>query len=324
MKNVSELKAMVNAQLATLKSLKEPKDLYEPINYVLSVGGKRIRPILMLMAYQLYRNDFDRVISAAGAIEVYHNFTLLHDDLMDKSDLRRNKPTVHNVWNDNTAILSGDTMLILSYHLIAQASVEYLPQALNEFNKATLEICEGQEYDIQFEKRDNVKADEYLNMIRLKTAVLLASSMKIGAIIAGANAEDTQSLYDFGLNVGLAFQLQDDYLDVYGDPKVFGKNTGDDILTNKKTYMLIKACENATGNLKTELSEWIHSDDFNPEEKIKAVTHIYNELGIDKLCKEKMEEYYEKAVLALNSVSVDDSKKESLKSLAAELMNRSI
>lgn len=324
MKNVSELKAMVNAQLATLKSLKEPKDLYEPINYVLSVGGKRIRPILMLMAYQLYRDDFDRVLSAAGAIEVYHNFTLLHDDLMDKSDLRRNKPTVHNVWNDNTAILSGDTMLILSYHLIAQAPVEYLSQALNEFNKATLEICEGQEYDIQFEKRDNVKADEYLNMIRLKTAVLLASSMKIGAIIAGANAEDTQSLYDFGLNVGLAFQLQDDYLDVYGDPKVFGKNTGDDILTNKKTYMLIKACEKATGDLKTELSEWIHSDDFEPEEKIKAVTHIYNELGIDKLCKEKMEEYYEKAILALNTVSVDDSKKESLKSLAAELMNRSI
>lgn len=324
MKTVSELKSMVNAQLSTLKSLKEPKDLYEPIMYTLSVGGKRIRPILMLMAYQLYRSDLENILPTASAIEVYHNFTLLHDDLMDKSDLRRNKPTVHNVWNDNTAILSGDTMLILSYHLVAQTPVEYLAPVLTEFNKATLEICEGQEYDIQFEKRNDVKSEEYLNMIRLKTAVLLASSMKIGAIVAGASAEDIQAIYDFGLNVGLAFQLQDDYLDVYGDPKIFGKNTGDDILTNKKTYMLIQACEKATGDIQKDLSNWIHAEEYKPSDKIKAVTAIYNQLGIDKLCKEKMDEYFEKAISALAKVSVGNDKKESLRDLAQELMNRAI
>lgn len=324
MKTVSELKSMVNAQLSTLKSLKEPKDLYEPIMYTLSVGGKRIRPILMLMAYQLYRSDLENILPTASAIEVYHNFTLLHDDLMDKSDLRRNKPTVHNVWNDNTAILSGDTMLILSYHLVAQTPVEYLAPVLTEFNKATLEICEGQEYDIQFEKRNDVKSEEYLNMIRLKTAVLLASSMKIGAIVAGASAEDIQAIYDFGLNVGLAFQLQDDYLDVYGDPKIFGKNTGDDILTNKKTYMLIQACEKATGDIQKDLSNWIHAEEYKPSDKIKAVTAIYNQLGIDKLCKEKMDEYFEKAISALAKVSVGNDKKESLRVLAQELMNRAI
>lgn len=324
MKTVSDLKALINGQIATLKSKKEPKNLYEPIHYVLSMGGKRIRPLLMLMAYELYKDSYEDVLPAAAAIEVYHNFTLLHDDLMDKSDLRRNKPTVHNVWNENTAILSGDTMLILSYHLLAKVPAEYLSMVLNEFNKATLEICEGQEYDIQFETRDNVKAEEYLNMIRLKTAVLLASSMKIGAVVAGASSKDAELLYKFGINVGLAFQLQDDYLDVYGDPKIFGKNTGDDIATNKKTYMLIKACEKATGESKELLNEWIHAEFFEREDKIKAVTTIYNELGIDKICKEKMDEYYHIAIKALSDVSVDPKLKEPLFKIAAELMNRNI
>lgn len=324
MKTVSDLKALINGQIATLKSKKEPKNLYEPIHYVLSMGGKRIRPLLMLMAYELYKDSYEDVLPAAAAIEVYHNFTLLHDDLMDKSDLRRNKPTVHNVWNENTAILSGDTMLILSYHLLAKVPAEYLSMVLNEFNKATLEICEGQEYDIQFETRDNVKAEEYLNMIRLKTAVLLASSMKIGAVVAGASSKDAELLYKFGINVGLAFQLQDDYLDVYGDPKIFGKNTGDDIATNKKTYMLIKACEKATGKNKELLNEWIHTEFFEREDKIKAVTAIYNELGIDKICKEKMDEYYNVAIEALSDVSVESKLKEPLLKIAAELMNRNI
>lgn len=324
MKTVPELKALINGQIATLKSKKEPKNLYEPIHYVLSMGGKRIRPLLMLMAYELYKDSYSEVLPAAAAIEVYHNFTLLHDDLMDKSDLRRNKPTVHNVWNENTAILSGDTMLILSYHLLAKVPAEHLSKVLNEFNKATLEICEGQEYDIQFETRDNVKAEEYLDMIRLKTAVLLASSMRIGAVVAGASSKDADLLYKFGLNVGLAFQLQDDYLDVYGDPKVFGKNTGDDIATNKKTYMLIKACEKATGENKRLLNEWIHTAFFERQDKIKAVTAIYNELGIDKICKEKMDEYYNVAIEALSNVSVDSKLKEPLFKIAAELMNRNI
>lgn len=215
-------------------------------------------------------------------------------------------------------------MLILSYHLLAKVPAEHLSKVLNEFNKATLEICEGQEYDIQFETRDNVKAEEYLDMIRLKTAVLLASSMRIGAVVAGASSKDADLLYKFGLNVGLAFQLQDDYLDVYGDPKVFGKNTGDDIATNKKTYMLIKACEKATGENKRLLNEWIHTAFFERQDKIKAVTAIYNELGIDKICKEKMDEYYNVAIEALSNVSVDSKLKEPLFKIAAELMNRNI
>ncbi|HJD93317.1 polyprenyl synthetase family protein [Bacteroides coprosuis] len=324
MKTTSDLKSLVNNYLKSLNEKKDPKNLYEPIHYVLSIGGKRIRPILMLLAYQLYKDDLEKTLPAACAIEVYHNFTLLHDDLMDKSDLRRNKPTVHNVWNANTAILSGDAMLILSYHLLAKAPQENLSAVLNEFNKVTLEICEGQQYDIEFETKNSVKAEDYLDMIRLKTAVLLASSIKMGAIIAGASDEDTNLLYDFGLNVGLAFQLQDDYLDVYGDPKVFGKQTGDDIVSNKKTYMLIQACNRATGKVKEDLETWIDTKEFNSEKKIKAITEIYNELGIDEICKQKMNEYYDKALNSLSLVSVSDDKKKLLQDLAAKLMIRNI
>lgn len=324
MKTVSELKSLINGYLATLDDKKEPENLYEPIHYVLGLGGKRIRPLLMLLAYQMYEDDFEKVLPAASAIEVYHNFTLLHDDLMDNSDVRRNKPTVHNVWNANTAILSGDAMLILSYHLIAEAPKDKLQQVLTEFNKVTLEICEGQQYDIEFEKQDDVKVEDYLNMIRLKTAVLLASSIKIGAIIAGASEKDIELLYNFGINVGLAFQLQDDYLDVYGDAAIFGKKNGDDIVSNKKTYMLIQACNKAEGSIKQELDNWISARNFKEESKIKAVTQIYNQLGIDKICKQKMEEFYIKALENLDQVSLDSQKKQALKDIAGELMNRNI
>lgn len=315
---------IINNYIKEIDLNREPKNLYAPIEYVLSIGGKRVRPQLMLLAYKLYKDNFDEVLPAAAAIEVYHNFTLLHDDLMDNSDVRRNKPTVHKVWDDNTAILSGDAMLILAYHLLAKSPSIYLKEVLDVFNTATLEICDGQQYDIEFETRIDVEAEEYLKMISLKTAVLLANSMKIGAIIAGASTQDVERLYSFGLNIGLAFQLQDDYLDVYGDAKVFGKSTGDDIVSNKKTYMLIQALNLSTGATHDELLKWVTADKFDTVEKIKAVTAIYNELGIDTVCKAKMKEFYNNAMTLLNEIEVADDKKENLRSLAAELMNRQI
>lgn len=315
---------IINDYIKRLNFNRTPKDLYAPIEYVLTVGGKRIRPQLMLMAFQLYKDNFEEVLPAAAAIETYHNFTLLHDDLMDNSDVRRNKPTVHKVWNENVAILSGDAMLVLAYHLVAKTPVAYLPRVLDVFNTATLEVCDGQQYDVEFEERLDVKVEEYLHMISLKTAVLLANSMKIGAIIADASEEDIELLYQFGLNVGLAFQLQDDYLDVYGDPKIFGKATGDDILCNKKTYMLIQALNLAQGKTKAELLHWIESKNFDPQEKIKAVINIFNQVGIDQVCKDKMNEYYQNALDALDRVSVDSLKKQGLRELAIELLDRKI
>ncbi len=315
---------LINSYIHNIELDREPKNLYAPIEYVLSIGGKRVRPQLMLLAYQMYKENFNEVLPAAAAIEIYHNFTLLHDDLMDNSDVRRNKPTVHKVWDDNTAILSGDAMLILGYHLLAKTPSEYLRRVLDVYNTVTLEICDGQQYDIEFETRTDVKAEEYLNMIALKTAVLLANSMKIGAIIGGASDKDIDLIYQFGLNIGLAFQLQDDYLDVYGDPKVFGKATGDDILCNKKTYMLIQALNLSEGKVKEELLHWIGSKEFNAEEKINAVIDIYNQVGIDKVCKAKMQEFYNKAIESLDAVSVDSSKKIVLKALASDLMQREI
>ena len=235
----------VNAYLNQMPYSRPPKGLYEPIAYELSLGGKRIRPVLMLMAYNLYKEDVDSILSQAAGLETYHNHTLLHDDVMDKADMRRNKPTVHNVWNENTAILSGDAMLILAYRLMADCPKEKLSEVLHIFTETTMEICEGQQWDMEFETRMDVKVDEYVEMIRLKTSVLLAAALKIGACLANAPVEDAEKLYEFGVKMGLAFQLQDDWLDVYGDPKVFGKNIGGDILCNKKTYMLITALEKA-------------------------------------------------------------------------------
>lgn len=324
MKSNSQVVDIINEYINSLQLDREPKNLYAPISYVLSIGGKRVRPQLMLLAYQLYKDNFEEVLPAAAAIEVYHNFTLLHDDLMDNSDLRRNKPTVHKVWDDNTAILSGDAMLILSYHLLAKVPSKHLAKVLEVFNTATLEICDGQQYDIEFEHRLDVKAEEYLHMIALKTAVLLANSMKIGAIIAGASTRDVELIYQFGLNIGLAFQLQDDYLDVYGDQKVFGKATGDDIVSNKKTYMLIQALNLSKGEVHDELLKWIKVDSFDESEKIAAVISIYNKVGIDQVCKAKMQEYLLKAIDCLDRISAPEANKIQLKELARDLMNRQI
>ena len=320
----SQLLDKINAYLEQMPYMRPPKGLYEPIAYELSLGGKRIRPVLMLMAYNIYKEDVERILPQAAGLETYHNHTLLHDDVMDKADMRRNKPTVHNVWNDNTAILSGDAMLILAYRLMAEGLSDRLAEVMHIFTETTMEICEGQQWDMEFENRMDVKVDEYIEMIRLKTSVLLAAALKIGACLAGAPAEEAQKLYEFGVKMGLAFQLQDDWLDVYGDPKVFGKNIGGDILCNKKTYMLITALEQADEDQRKELERWLTATDFIPAEKISAVTALYNNIGVGKRCEEMVEAYYSDGLAVLDSIALPEERKQALKDFACSLMNRKV
>ena len=319
-----QLLDQINAYLEQMPYSRPPKGLYEPIAYELSLGGKRVRPVLMLMAYNIYKEDVERILPQAAGLETYHNHTLLHDDVMDKADMRRNKPTVHNVWNDNTAILSGDAMLILAYRLMAEGLTDKLAEVMHIFTETTMEICEGQQWDMEFEARMDVKVDEYIEMIRLKTSVLLAAALKIGACLADAPAEEAQKLYDFGVKMGLAFQLQDDWLDVYGDPKVFGKNVGGDILCNKKTYMLITALEQADTHQREELTRWLNAGDDVPAEKIAAVTALYNEIGVGKRCEEKVEAYYSEGLTILESIALPEERKQVLKEFACSLMNRKV
>ena len=319
-----QLLDQINVYLEQMPYSRPPKGLYEPIAYELSLGGKRVRPVLMLMAYNIYKEDVERILPQAAGLETYHNHTLLHDDVMDKADMRRNKPTVHNVWNDNTAILSGDAMLILAYRLMAEGLTDKLAEVMHIFTETTMEICEGQQWDMEFEARMDVKVDEYIEMIRLKTSVLLAAALKIGACLADAPAEEAQKLYDFGVKMGLAFQLQDDWLDVYGDPKVFGKNIGGDILCNKKTYMLITALEQADTRQREELTRWLNAGDDVPAEKIAAVTALYNEIGVGKRCEEKVEAYYSEGLTILESIALPEERKQVLKEFACSLMNRKV
>lgn len=322
MYTASELLEKINSHITDLKFDRAPQGLYDPVTYVLSVGGKRIRPVLMLMAYNLYKEDVTAIFSPAIGIEVYHNYTLLHDDLMDRADRRRGKETVHKVWNDNTAILSGDAMLILAYQFMAQCPVVYLKEVMDLFSLTALEICEGQQLDMEFERRKDVKEEEYLEMIRLKTSVLLAGSLKIGALLGGATSEDADYLYAFGVNMGVAFQLKDDLLDVYGDAAVFGKNIGGDILCNKKTYMLIKAFEHANEEQLRKLNTWVNAVAFDPVEKIAAVTDLYNQIGIKELCERKMAEYCERAMKSLMAVKVAEESKKELEQVMKDLMHR--
>jgi geranylgeranyl diphosphate synthase type II len=323
MKTFDEITQLISTEIDQLNWNKEPKGLYEPIGYVLSMGGKRIRPALTLMACNLFSDNVQQALSTALGLEIFHNFTLLHDDIMDRADVRRGRATVHKKWNDNTAILSGDVMQIASYQFIAKTPSEYLKPVLDLFSQTAAEICEGQQYDVDFENRDDVKAEEYLEMIRLKTAVLLGCALKCGAWIGGAGEEDAQNLYDFGINIGLAFQLKDDLLDVYGDEATFGKRIGGDILCNKKTYMLINALKLAKGNDAFELEKWIGILDVNLEnDKINEVTSLYNKLGVKVICEDKMQYFYTKAVANLEKVTIFENKKQELMKLAEKLMFR--
>lgn len=314
--------AKVNHFLENLPYNRQPITLYDPIRYVLSMGGKRIRPVLMLLAYQLYKDDPESILMQATALETYHNYTLLHDDLMDNADLRRGHETVHRKWNANQAILSGDSMLVLAYERMAQCPKDKLARVLAIFTETALEIGEGQQYDIDFEQRTDVKEEEYIEMVRLKTSVLLACALKIGATLAGAPDEDLLNLYKFGEQVGLAFQLQDDFLDVYGDPKVFGKAIGGDITSNKKTYMLINAFNHANDAQREELMRWITAKTFDREEKVAAVTRLYNEIGIDKLALDKIAYYFEQSKKYLDDVKVEEGKKTVLRQYAEKMMSR--
>ncbi len=312
----------VNNYIDHLAYDRKPASLYAPIRYVLSLGGKRIRPVLMLLAYNLYKDDPLSILPSACALETYHNYTLLHDDLMDNADLRRGHETVHKRWDANTAILSGDSMLVLAYERMAQCDPEKLKPVLDLFTETALEIGEGQQYDMDFERRQDVTEEEYIEMIRLKTSVLLACAMKMGAILADAPAADTERLYDYGETFGLAFQLQDDYLDVYGDTKVFGKAIGGDILCNKKTYMLINAFNLASPAQREQLQHWVSRRDYDPQEKIAAVTALYNEIGIDRLAQDKIRYYFEESKKILASVKVPEERKAQLIAYTDEMMQR--
>lgn len=316
----SDILNKINDEVNSLKFEGNPKSLFEPIDYILELGGKRVRPVLAVMAYNLYKNDIEKSIPIALGIEIFHNFTLLHDDLMDRADKRRGKPTVHIKWDDNTAVLSGDAMLIESYKEIAKTDQAHLKEVLSLFSTTATEICCGQQLDMEFEKRLDVSIAEYLEMIRLKTAVLLGCALKCGAIAAGAGAEDAEALYNFGINIGLAFQLMDDLLDVYGDPATFGKRIGGDILCNKKTFLQITALQHEESKIK--LLDWINKTDFEETEKIKAVTEIYNELNLKETSADIIHAYYEKGISYLDLVSVDYTKKKELRELAENLLTR--
>lgn len=321
-KTSNEILKSVNDFLDQLPYERKPQSLYDPIRYVLSIGGKRIRPVLMLMAYNLFKDQPEDILMPACGLETYHNYTLLHDDLMDNADLRRGHETVHKRWDANTAILSGDSMLVLAYQRIAQVPAEKLADVLDCFTETALEIGEGQEYDMAFETRNDVREEEYVEMIRLKTSVLLACATKIGSILADAPSEDVNHLYKFGEQLGLAFQLQDDLLDVYGDPKVFGKAIGGDITSNKKTYMLINAYNRADEKQRAELVRWIEAPTFNRDVKVAAVTRLYDEIGIRQLCEEKINYYFDQAAQYLAKVSVAEERKQSLRQYMDELLHR--
>lgn len=317
-----EILTMFNDYIAALPYERKPASLYDPIRYVLSMGGKRIRPTLMLLSYNLFKDDPESILSSACALETYHNYTLLHDDLMDKAPLRRGHQTVHEKWNANVAILSGDSMLVLAYQRMLQCREDKMKPVLDLFTETALEIGEGQQYDMEFETRTDVREEEYIEMIRLKTSVLLACAMKIGAILADAPEEDAENLYKFGEQIGLAFQLQDDYLDVYGNTATFGKAIGGDILSNKKTFMLINAFNHADDCQRKELMRWITATDFDPKEKIAAVTDLYNKMGIDKLAIEKINCYFEQGRKYLDSVKVPTERKTELERYTDKMMHR--
>ncbi len=313
---------MVNEAIAALPYDRKPGSLYAPIQYVLSLGGKRIRPVLMLMAYNLYKEDPQQVLSQAIGLETYHNFTLLHDDLMDQADMRRGHETVHRKWNANQAILSGDTMILQAFQHVTDCPLEVLKGVMQLFLQTSLEIGEGQQYDVEFETRDDVTEDEYIEMIRLKTSVFLACALKMGGLLAGASEADQTALYNLGEKIGLAFQLQDDLLDVYGDPKVFGKNIGGDITSNKKTYMLINALNLANPIQRKSLERWIEAERFDRNEKVAAVTALYNAIGIRQLCENRINHYFEQGRQYLEQLSVADDRKVILRQYLAQMMKR--
>lgn len=301
-----------------------PAGLYAPVRYALSLGGKRMRPLLLMLAYSIYRDDIEKTFDAACGIEVFHNFTLLHDDVMDKADMRRGMPTVHRKWNENTAILSGDGMVLLAYRCLNRIPSDFRERVMRIADKAFLEVAEGQQYDMDFEQRTDVTESEYMEMIRLKTSVLPAASLEIGAVLGGATQYDSESLYRFGEKMGLAFQLQDDLLDVYGNPEVFGKKIGGDIVCNKKTYLYIKARNLADRSVNAELDRWAVYDGGDDHKKVAAVRDIYDRLGVGRLCRERIVSLFGEAMDCVKSMDVDSGRLAALTGYVSGLIDREI
>lgn len=302
--------------------LLQPSNLYRPVIYTLNMGGKRIRPTLLIMAYEMFDKQIEKALPAAMAIEMFHNFTLLHDDMMDDASMRRNKETIHIKFSNNTAILSGDAMSIISYDYINRCNTPHYREVVEIFTDTALKICEGQQYDMDFETRNDVTVDEYLHMIGLKTAILLAASLKIGALLANASKTDAQLLYGFGFNLGMAFQLQDDYLDTFGDSKTFGKKIGGDIVSNKKTYLLLKTLELAKGDKLNELNNLISTENIEIQQKIERVIDIYKHVNVVSHSKKIMEGYYNKAIALFEQVNIETEKKSELLHVAQEMLKR--
>ena len=312
----------VNTAIENLPYPAQPAHLYEPISYTMALGGKRIRPVLVLMACEAVGGDIEKALMPAVGLEMYHNFTLLHDDVMDKADIRRGKPTVHVKWDDNTAILSGDAMLTMATQLIARADAAVMPQVMELFNRTAMEIYEGQQYDMDFESRGDVTVEEYIAMIRLKTSVLLGCACKMGALIGGADEATAQRFYEIGENLGLAFQLQDDMLDVWGDEATFGKAIGGDIMNNKKTFLLINACQRATDDNRIELALWLNTENASRAVKVPAVTAIYERLGLKELSEAEIAKYNDKAMAAVFETAVDEPAKKAFIDLISRLVKR--
>ncbi len=309
MYTIEQLREFIKAELDKQEYVEEPYSLFEPIKYIMEDGGKRLRPVLTLMSYNLYRDDIEKALKSAIGIEIFHNYTLLHDDVMDDAELRRGRQTVHKKWNSNVAILSGDAAAITAYKYVETVDDAYLRLVIDGFNQVAMDVCKGQQYDMEFETRDDVSVEEYIQMIYLKTSVLIAGSMRHGALIAGAPEHEYKALYDFGGYLGLVFQLQDDYLDVYGDVAEFGKKIGGDILCNKKTYLLIKALELAGEEDRALLNGWLAKKEFDPEEKIRQVTEIYNRVGVREAVLDKINDYLEKSRVALKKIEVPEERK---------------
>ena len=322
---IKKLQALISSEIdIEIKQLyaTEPKNLYEPVGYALMMGGKRLRPVMVLLSYNLFSETIENALPAALAIEVFHNFTLLHDDIMDKAEMRRNSPSVYKKYNENIAILSGDAMSIMAYNYLLKCNSSDPARMIHLFSKTAIEVCEGQQLDMDFESRMDVSISEYMNMIRLKTAVLLACSLKIGALAANAPEQTADQLYAFGLNLGIAFQLQDDLLDVFADPDKFGKKIGGDIISNKKTFLLLKTLELANHDSRNIIHDWITKTEFDPDEKIRAITNVYNELNIKGITEKFIHEYYKVSLDVYEKIVLPDETKGELLHLANLIMER--
>jgi geranylgeranyl diphosphate synthase, type II len=319
---VEKYSRLLAQEIKKQKYGRQPDSLYEPIRYLMALGGKRLRPMLTLLSYSLYKEDVKSIVPYAVAVEAFHNFTLMHDDIMDKAPLRRGKPTVHEKWNTNTAILSGDVMLVKVYEMLLGIDDRLVKKILRAFNKCASEVCEGQQWDMEFETRSDITEQQYLNMIKLKTAVLLGFSLELGALLAGATEKDCKALSEFGVSIGMGFQLKDDLLDAYADSKKFGKQVGGDIIANKKTFLLIKALELCKGKQKKSLENWISLKKFKKSEKISAVKGIYDVLGIPGLTEKKINNYFRKGFSKLGALNCPEAAKRMLVQFTEQLIQR--